>query len=73
VKVYYDKTVDAAYIELSTQSPEGVVEVEDGVNLDVTTDNQIVGIEILNASSRMAIKSLFKLEVDASADQSGLD
>ena len=35
----------------------------EGVNLDVASDNQIVGIEILNASHRLPLKSLFIYEL----------
>ena len=63
MKVYYDDQVDAAYLRLSDREPDGVVEAAEGVNLDVTSDNQIVGIEILNASHRLPLKSLFIYEL----------
>ena len=50
--VYYDHEVDALYIELGEEIPDGVVELEEGVNLDTTSDNKIVGLEILNASKK---------------------
>jgi len=50
MKIYYDQEVDAAYLRLSEEIPTGVVEVSEGVNLDLTEDGKIVGIEILNAS-----------------------
>ena len=53
MKVFYDREVDAAYLQLSERQPDGVVEMAEGVNLDVTNDDEIVGIEILNASKRM--------------------
>ena len=52
MKVYYDKEVDAVYIKLGNQKPEGVVEISEGVNLDITSGDKIVGIEILNASEK---------------------
>lgn len=69
VKVYYDKDVDAAYLQLSERQPSGVVEVAEGVNLDVTDDDQIVGIEILDASRKLPLRSLFVYEVDEAAWQ----
>ena len=33
MKVHYDKEVDAIYIKLGTQKPDGVVEISEGVNL----------------------------------------
>jgi uncharacterized protein YuzE len=67
MRVYYDNKVDAIYIKLGNQKPEGVIEISEGVNLDTTTDNKIVGIEILNASKKMNIKTIlsYELELDA--------
>jgi len=64
MKIYYDEEVDAAYIELSTEEPEGVIELQEGVNLDVTQNDQIVGIEILDASKKVSIDTLYRLEID---------
>ena len=33
VRVHYDNEVDALYIKLGNQRPEGVIEVSEGVNL----------------------------------------
>ncbi|MFH0989087.1 MAG: DUF2283 domain-containing protein [bacterium] len=65
MKVYYDKETDSVYIELSKSRPDGVVEITDGVNLDTTKTNKIVGIEILNASRKIQMRSLLRLELDA--------
>jgi len=59
MKVFYDSEVDALYIRFNDLKPEGVVEVEEGVNLDVTKDGKIVGIEILNASEKVGIDTVF--------------
>jgi len=66
MKVHYDAEVDAVYIKLGTQKPDGVVEITEGVNLDTTSENRIVGIEILNASKKMNIKTIlsYELEID---------
>ena len=52
MKVYYDNEVDALYLELGDETPEGVVEISEGVNLDTTPDGKLVGIEILKASEK---------------------
>ena len=62
--VRYDKEVNAAYIKLSSKRPEGAIEINEGVILHVTKDDKIVGIEILEASTKVPIKSLFNLKVD---------
>lgn len=66
MKVYYDHEVDALYIELGEETPEGVVELEEGVNLDTTSDNKIVGLEILNASQKIHLPTIlsYTLEFD---------
>jgi len=64
MKISYDKETDSAYIELSKTKATGVIEISEGVNLDTTAANEIVGIEILNASKRIPIESLFTFEVE---------
>jgi uncharacterized protein YuzE len=66
MKVYYDDEVDALYLKLGNKSPDGVIEISEGVNLDTTSEGKIVGIEILNASKKMDIKTIlsYTLELD---------
>lgn len=64
MKITYDQSVDAAYIRLSDLVPVGVVEVREGVNLDMTDDDQIVGIEILDASKHLPLETLYKYEFE---------
>jgi uncharacterized protein YuzE len=65
MKVYYDDEVDALYLELGKETPEGVIEISEGVNLDTTPEGKLVGIEILNASKKIDIKTIlsYKLEL----------
>lgn len=64
MRVHYDNEVDALYIKLGNQKPEGVVEISEGVNLDTTSKNKIVGIEILNASEKMNLKTILSYELE---------
>ncbi|MBI4007566.1 MAG: DUF2283 domain-containing protein [Planctomycetes bacterium] len=66
MKVYYDDEVDALYLKLGDESPEGVIEISEGVNLDTTSEDKIVGIEILNASKKIDLKTIlsYSLEFD---------
>lgn len=64
MKINYDKEVDAAYIRLSEKKPRGVVEITEGVHLDLTENNELVGIEILQASKKFPLRSLFSYEYD---------
>lgn len=63
MKVRYDKRVDAAYIQLSSKKPDGAIEMAEGVILHTTSKNEIVAIEILDATRKIPIKTLYKLEV----------
>ena len=65
MKVTYDKKVDAVYLELVKLKPEGVIEVADGINVDVTSDGKIVGIELLDASKKISIDSFLTYEIEA--------
>ncbi len=69
MKIFYDKGSDSAYIELSEEKPTGVVEVSEGVNIDTTDNNKIVGIELLNASTKFPIDTLFRFEVEQVTSQ----
>jgi uncharacterized protein YuzE len=62
MKVTYDQEADAVYIQLSDKKPEGVIEVKEGINLDITTDGIIVGIELLNAARKISLKSFLSYE-----------
>ncbi|MBI3195880.1 MAG: DUF2283 domain-containing protein [Ignavibacteriae bacterium] len=66
MKIYYDNEVDAVYIKLGNQQPDGVVEISEGVNLDTTAEGKIVGVEILDASNKIDIRTIlsYTLEVD---------
>jgi len=67
MKVSYDGQVDAVYIELLSLKPDGVIEVADGINIDITSDGKVVGIEFLNAKKRVNIDSLLSYEIEANS------
>ncbi|MEK6678005.1 MAG: DUF2283 domain-containing protein [Nitrospirota bacterium] len=64
MKVYYDDEVDALYLKLGDEAPEGVVEISEGVNLDTTSEDKIVGIEILHASKRIDLKTILSYTLE---------
>ena len=66
MKVSYDPEVDALYIRLGTEEPEGVTEISDGVNLDMTSEGRMVGIEVLDASKKIDMQTIleYSLELD---------
>lgn len=66
MKVYYDDEVDALCLKLGDDKPDGVIEISEGVNIDTTSQDKIVSIEILNASKRMDLRTVlsYSLEFD---------
>lgn len=49
------------------KKPTGVIEISDFVNLDTNDQGEVIGIEILNASKKFKINSLFNFEIDANS------
>ena len=64
MKVYYDDEVDALYLKLGDEPAEGVIEISEGINIDATSDNRIIGIEILNASKKMDLKTMLSYSLE---------
>ena len=66
MKVHYDEEVDALYLKLGDQKPDGVIEIAEGVSIDTTTDGKLTGIEILKASKKINIDTIlsYTLELD---------
>jgi uncharacterized protein YuzE len=50
MKVKYDKETDILYIRLSDTAIDESDEDKDGIILDYSSNGQLVGIEVLNAS-----------------------
>ena len=66
MKVHYDDEVDALYLKLGEEKPDGVIEIAEGGNIDTTLDGKLAGIEILKASKKMNIDTIlsYTLELD---------
>lgn len=65
MKINYDKEIDAIYIEFSKELPEGVVEIKEGVNLDITKSGRVVGLEILDATKKVSLDSFLNYEISS--------
>lgn len=63
MKVRYDKETDILYIQLSDVPVVESDEDKTGVILDYGVNNQLVGIEILNASSTMVSPTKVEYEI----------
>ena len=64
MKVHYDEEVDALYLSLRDQKPDGVIEISEGINIDTTADGKLTGIEILKASEKMNINTILSSSLD---------
>ncbi len=64
MKVHYDEEVDALYLNLSNEEPDGVIEITEGVNIDTTGDGRLTGIEILQASNKMNLDTILSYTLD---------
>ena len=64
MKVHYDEEVDALYLSLGDQKPDGVIEISEGINVDTTTDGKLTGIEILKASKKIDMDTILSYTLD---------
>ena len=65
MKISYDPEIDALYIRLVEGKHEcRCVRLSDEVALNLGPDEKLVGIEILDASEKLPLETLYKLEFD---------
>lgn len=62
MKVKYDKEVDVLYIKLSDEVIAESNEAKPGIIIDYSADENIVGIEILDASKKMPAPAKIEYE-----------
>lgn len=58
MKITYDPQTDAIYIQFQKGEYNISKEISEGIILDYTEDGKVMGIEILQASQKMPLKSL---------------
>lgn len=54
MKTSYDPQTDALYVRLAEAPVDGSEEVAPGIVLDFDAEHRLVGIEVLNASTKAA-------------------
>ncbi|MBB4266294.1 DUF2283 domain-containing protein [Roseospira visakhapatnamensis] len=62
MKTAYDPEVDALYVSLSDRPSVESEEISPGVVFDFDDDHRLVGIELLNARTRLATDALVAAE-----------
>jgi uncharacterized protein YuzE len=58
MRITYDSSVDALYIELRKAQAMDSDDIEDGVVVDFDADGHVIGIEVLDASKRLTPEEL---------------
>ena len=58
MKINFDKKADIMRIKFQEGKYEISKEVDEGIIIDMTKDNKIMAIEILNVTEKMPVKSL---------------
>ncbi len=64
MKIEYDKTTDALYIQLKEAYVADNIDIEEGVSIDVDEKRHIVGIEILDASKKLSLKDIVNITIE---------
>lgn len=64
MKVHFDRESDALYIRLDDSRIVESEEVKPGVVLDFNEQNQVVGVEILDAGKRVPESSLKQMHFE---------
>lgn len=63
MQISYDTEADAMYIKFCDGEFARNKEVEEGIILDIGKDNALLGIEILEASSRFRPQDLSRVDI----------
>ncbi|OGW07679.1 MAG: hypothetical protein A2W77_08945 [Nitrospinae bacterium RIFCSPLOWO2_12_39_16] len=64
MKIEYSKDVDALYIRFREVKIADSTDIEEGVTIDLDEKGHIVGIEILDASERLALSELVNISIE---------
>jgi len=64
MKLKIDKEADALYFRLDEAAVVESEEVQPGVILDFDKENRVIGIEILDISSRVSLEQLRSLQFE---------
>ena len=64
MKIEYDREADALYIQLREAPVDDNIDIEEGVTVDLDAQRHIVGIEILDASTRLSPDELSRVSLE---------
>ena len=66
--ITYDSKADALYIRLKEGKFSKNKEVEPGIVLDLGANDQLLGIEILDASEKLSMSDISKVSIEMPLD-----
>ncbi len=64
MKIEYSKTADALYVYFREAEVSKSTEIQEGVVVDFDSDGNLVGIELLDASTRLGPRDLVNFSVE---------
>ncbi len=64
MKIEYDHDVDAMYIRLQEKHVSRTVEVEEGLNIDFDSQGRMIGLEVLDATTRYSMADIFNVSTE---------
>ena len=64
MRIEYDREADALYIHLRQVLVDDNIDIEEGVTVDLDAEKHIVGIEILDASTRLSAEELSRISLE---------
>ena len=64
MKIEYSKTADALYVYFREVEAARSEDVQEGIVVDFGDEGQLVGIEILDVSSRLSVKNLVNVSIE---------
>ncbi|OGW87190.1 MAG: hypothetical protein A3C35_00570 [Omnitrophica bacterium RIFCSPHIGHO2_02_FULL_46_11] len=67
MKIEFDRQADALYIQFQPGKSKRSVKVQDGVIVDIAKDGRIFGLEILDASRRIPLAQLARVDLNLPA------
>ncbi len=64
MKIDYDKKADAMYIKLGTGAVSHTIKLRDKLLVDVDEKENVIGIELIAASTQVALKSFGQISLN---------
>jgi uncharacterized protein YuzE len=64
MKIEYDREVDAVYIYLQQKQVVKTIELSDVVKVDLDEEDNLIGIEVLDATQRYSLADIFNISTE---------